>query len=281
MSSAVESPEAEALIQGYLEGSLTDDQSARLCGLLHQNPTIGPAILEGLREESLLRAVLEEAPATSRAASRTARPDLLWLSAISWLPKPAVLAVAGCAVALAIIGGFWLLSPTMGKPDGTFRLVTSVPTLMPPPGISPEGAGWGDYGNDGYLDLFVADNAGATNLFYRNNGDGTFTKITSGSPVNDGALGTKSSAVAWADYDNDGFLDLFISRNNPNGTTGMANLLYHNNGNSDANLLYLFGASTNLNWNWLGVRSNATGSVGFLDASPTNYPQRFDRLSVP
>jgi hypothetical protein len=64
------------------------------------------------------------------------------------------------------------------------------------------------------------------NFLYRNNGDGTFTKITTGSLANDGGA---STGIAWGDYDNDGFLDLFVA----NGLLGPAqvNFLYRNNGN--------------------------------------------------
>jgi hypothetical protein len=86
---------------------------------------------------------------------------------------------------------------------------------------------WGDYDNDGNLDLFLSRGQGAdmTSQLWRNNGDGTFTPVTLGSPVTD--LG-KSVSAAWGDYDNDGFLDLFVAR-----TKGEANALYHNNGNTN------------------------------------------------
>jgi len=46
--------------------------------------------------------------------------------------------------------------------------------------------------------------------------------------------------------------------------------------------LYLFEGSTNLvNWTWLGVRSNAVGSVQFTDLHATNYRSRFYRVSLP
>src|SRR6187549_1703598 len=51
------------------------------------------------------------------------------------------------------------------------------------------GGAWADYDNDGNLDLFVP-NHGPNNFLYRNNGDGTFTRITTGSVVNDGGNST-------------------------------------------------------------------------------------------
>jgi hypothetical protein len=87
------------------------------------------------------------------------------------------------------------------------------------------GCTWVDYDNDGYLDLFVV-NVGDNNFFYHNNGNGTFTKITSGSFVNDGPALTSIDA-AWADYDNNGFLDLIIVAENG------GNFLFHNNGKTN------------------------------------------------
>jgi len=83
------------------------------------------------------------------------------------------------------------------------------------------GACWGDYDDDGYLDLFVANWGGEDNFLYHNNRDGTFEKITSGAIVNDGGW---SRGCTWGDYDNDGFLDLFVSND------GGGNFLYHNEG---------------------------------------------------
>ncbi len=101
---------------------------------------------------------------------------------------------------------------------------------------------WVDYDNDGFLDLFVANGGSQNESLYHSNGDGTFTKVTTGSIVNDGG---NSAGCAWGDYDNDGFLDLFV----PNWQGSRPNFLYHNNGNSNA---------------WLKVR--CIGTVSNRDA---------------
>jgi hypothetical protein len=90
--------------------------------------------------------------------------------------------------------------------DGTFSKITSGSIVND--GAITVGCTWGDVEGDGDLDLFVSDHWGGNNLFYTNNGDGTFTKITSGDIVNDGGHSMGSS---WVDYDNDGDLDLFVA----------------------------------------------------------------------
>ncbi|HEY5124791.1 MAG TPA: FG-GAP-like repeat-containing protein [Ignavibacteria bacterium] len=107
----------------------------------------------------------------------------------------------------------------MNNGNGTFTKVTT--GIVVNDGGSSYGCTSADYDNDGYIDLFVT-NYGENNFLYHNNGDGTFTKITTGAIVNDGG---NSTGCAWGDYDNDGFVDLFVcNRNQPN-------FLYHNNGN--------------------------------------------------
>ena len=127
--------------------------------------------------------------------------------------------------------------PLSNNGDGTFTSITNVAPALDVGNST--GCAWADYDNDGWLDLFVANVGGfdpitldstspGTNFLYHNNGDGTFTKVTSGSLVNDTGY---SVGAAWADYDNDGFLDLFVS----NGwrTQSENDFLYRNNGNSN------------------------------------------------
>jgi tetratricopeptide (TPR) repeat protein len=88
----------------------------------------------------------------------------------------------------------------------------------------------GDYNNDGYADIFVTRfgfYAGHGHL-YRNNGDGTFTDVTEQAGL---SVWGPGFAASWVDYDNDGFLDLYI----PNNLGSLferkvPNRLFHNNG---------------------------------------------------
>src|SRR5271155_5084378 len=130
--------------------------------------------------------------------------------------------------------------------DGTFTDVTAKAGVA--------GGGWSvsagffDYDNDGKLDLFVTrymdwdtkhskdcggnyhtycppeDFPATTNILYHNNGDGTFTDVSQKSGI--AAKKGRALGVAFADYDGDGFTDIFVAND------GMQQYLFHNNGNS-------------------------------------------------
>ncbi len=88
------------------------------------------------------------------------------------------------------------------------------------------GTAVGDYDNDGLLDLFVA-NLDAGNKLYRNEGAGRFRDVTKRAKVGGGAT-TASYSAAWADYDRDGFLDLYVANGTQQRTA--RNFLYRNQG---------------------------------------------------
>ncbi len=87
---------------------------------------------------------------------------------------------------------------------------------------------WVDFDNDGDNDLFVTS-AVAGNKLMENIGNMTFQNITAGSGISTSNLYTYGAS--WGDYNNDGFLDVFLS----NRTTIVSNKLYRNNGNGTFN----------------------------------------------
>ena len=133
--------------------------------------------------------------------------------------------------------------------DGTFTDVTAKAGLS---GATHSGrkmwsiaAGWFDYNRDGLLDLFVVNYVDwdpryepacmglngrgychpdsfppLTNTLYRNNGDGTFTDVSAETGIS--KVEGRGMGVAFADYDNDGWPDIFVANDNS------PNLLFHN-----------------------------------------------------
>ncbi|MCH7640227.1 MAG: VCBS repeat-containing protein, partial [Bacteroidetes bacterium] len=91
-------------------------------------------------------------------------------------------------------------------------------------GRSSWGVFWLDFDNDGWLDVFVANTDQNDGLF-RNQGDGTFVDVAAAAgiagPTNEGSWN-----VTAADFDNDGWIDVFVA-NDPADSR-----LFHNNGNA-------------------------------------------------
>ena len=129
----------------------------------------------------------------------------------------------GCMDILVLRGGWEFpqrKSLLRNNCNGTFTDVTEASGLGNTVTSTQAGA-WTDIDNDGYLDLFIA-NEGAPAQLYHNKGDGTFEEMGLAAGINQ--IGV-SKGVAAADYDHDGFVDFYVT--NQNGV----NLLFHNNGN--------------------------------------------------
>ena len=129
--------------------------------------------------------------------------------------------------------------------DGTFTDVTQAV------GIHTTGwaldLGQGDANNDGFDDLYVANDFG-TDRFFVNNGDGTFTDKT------ETAIGfdTKKGMNAdWGDFDNDGLPDIYVT-NITDDYMREGNFLWHNNGNLTFTDVARETGTYDTGWGWAG-----------------------------
>jgi len=110
--------------------------------------------------------------------------------------------------------------------DGTFEEVAKKAGVDDPEKYYGLGVSWGDYDNDGWPDLFVADDA-TPNHLYHNNRNGTFSDeaMVGGIALNSEGQALGSMGVTWGDYDHSGRLSMFITE-----FADQPNTLYRNLG---------------------------------------------------
>ncbi len=138
--------------------------------------------------------------------------------------------------------------------DGTFTDVAAAAGVRNAPSQA-TGATFVDYDNDGHKDLLVLARGGLA--LYHNNGNGTFTDVTAKSGLSNPM--ERGTTAAWGDYDNDGFVDLYITNHAwcREKDTPTQDWLYHNNGDGTfTDVTYLLGPMTGRGYGF---------SAGWLD----------------
>ena len=183
-------------------------------------------------------------------------------------------------VDLLVLRGAWLHqhgrhpnSLLRNNGDGTFTDVTFAAGLGAAH-YPTQTASWGDYDNDGDLDLYVGNESSralqAPSQLFRNNGDGTFTDVAAGAGVLNHGY---AKAVVWGDYDGDGLPDLYVSNH------GGRNRLYRNNGNGTfTNMARRLGVERPISsfpaWFW------DVDNDGVLDLYVSAYMARTEHLAA-
>jgi len=148
--------------------------------------------------------------------------------------------------------------------DETFTKVDTLIITMD--NNASDGSSWGDYNNDGYPDLFVANWYGQPNRLYKNNGDKTFTLI-SGSIISTEV--SYSETGSWGDFNKDGFLDLFVC----NSGGALKNFLYKNNGDGSFSKLtdtFLNESFKSRNIDWIDFNSDGNPDIFVTNESNQN-----------
>jgi hypothetical protein len=159
--------------------------------------------------------------------------------------------------------------------DGTFTDVSKKAGVSDPNGYYGLGVICSDFDDDGFVDIFVANDS-TPNFLYHNNGDGTFKEIgfTSGTAVNGSGSEQGSMGVTVGDYDHHGKLDLFITNFDDE-----YNILYHNDGhNGFTDVSYAAKvAEVSLPYVGWGTKFFDYDNDGWVDLFVANghaYPQR-------
>jgi enediyne biosynthesis protein E4 len=189
--------------------------------------------------------------------------------------------------------------------DGTFTDVTQAAGLGGDH-LWAAGAAFGDYDGDGFQDLFISHYAaydlhdlpafgkmvncqyhmikvqcgpkglkGSPDNLYRNNGDGTFTDVSTAAGVNDPDHLLGLTAV-WSDFNNDGKIDLFVANDGAN------NYLYRNDGNGHfTELGFQAGVAMDENGNALANMGLALGDylhAGRLSLVISHFSEQYAEL---
>ena len=133
------------------------------------------------------------------------------------------------------------------------------------------GAAWFDYDRDGFLDLYVTQGIGS-NALYRNNGDGTFTDVAKQLGATDSL--NVGAGVAIADYNNDGWADIFLANANQDV------LLQNQNGEQFIDVTSDVGIFDNQLDRGTSASWGDFNNDGFLDLFVSNHFNLFNQQDI-
>lgn len=165
-------------------------------------------------------------------------------------------------------GDFWFYE---NEGAGVYTNITAQSGLIPE-AIEYWGNSWGDYDNDGLLDVFISvrDNAQIDhNRLYRNNGDGTFTDVTQESLLE--TTGYITFCSAFFDYDRDGDQDIYTA----NDKDVTPNKLYRNNGDGTFTDVSIE-SGTDLYMSAMSTTIDDYDNDGWMDIYVTNFYPPFE-----
>lgn len=162
--------------------------------------------------------------------------------------------------------------------DGGFAFTDVTATAAVGDTGAGKGASWGDFDNDGWLDLYVSNYSttgsipgdNEFNKLYRNNGDGTFADVSVAQTVADDGQGFES---IWTDYDRDGDVDLYLSNDNRPPGPYRPNQLWRNDNGTLVNVSVESGADVQLFS--MGIAAGDFDRNGWPDYYFTNIPEGF------
>ena len=156
--------------------------------------------------------------------------------------------------------------------NGTFTDVSATAGINT--NLTKRGISWGDYDNDGWLDIYVVtlNNGNQPNRLYHNKKDGTFEEVSLAEGSGAQVTGNGASAT-FVDYDNDGDLDLFVT--NGEGNAAGPYVLLQNGGNTNKWLQMNLQGKNTSNPDALGAKVSATSATTGTQYLWNHGPQHF------